>query len=519
MDWIEQATDSIGYIIKRHINKLDLGEDYVVAGGFVANSIYSIVYPDLDVPLNDIDVYSLTPARSSSWGVHGKADGVHTLTQKRESRYAHGYPGLFVQNEVTYVINSVESLNNKVEHIELSPTCHTTKMEADVLLQRVIDSFDLNCCQAGYIPKTNKLILSKNFIDFLNTKQVEIVNIHSIKTLLRALKKAKDLNAYVNEDYLYDLIVSLYGNDPHLIEDFTVKKFQDQIHYLQEKGVAKIELKKGWFIHMKGEKNPIYAQISSGMGDDIVPIFKQIYYNTNHYRKNLEYLSKYQNLKPFILGNLNYIDQNPTLSKASTLNEFFEEHREFISKLGRLTFNQQLQFRQDLLELAKEEGLHIIGLAESLEDLVIDGRLNLTELKKNIEDNRKEMESMLNTPLPEILFIDFFVKELLCKRDLLDEGVEMKHCVGGYASSVESGYCRIFSIIDKKNPKNRSTLDIRPNEENDLVKFSIFQHRSHTNNDPNPRNVSVGKELVEKLNKQNLNYEIYFPIKTNIIPF
>ena len=60
-------------------------------------------------------------------------------------------------------------------------------------------------------------------------------------------------------------------------------------------------------------------------------------------------------------------------------------------------------------------------------------------------------------------FNGYVVRELLTKLDLMREGSEIKHCVGGYTSVVKSNTSRILSIRPKagRDKTKWSTVELR----------------------------------------------------------
>jgi hypothetical protein len=96
------------------------------------------------------------------------------------------------RNQIKYYIEESvrEDIFNKIYY------CSDTKSP-----QIIIDSFDLNCCQVGYDLSENKFYWSKEFIEFINTGEIKIIDLRTpAHTAIRLAKKKVELGANVNED-------------------------------------------------------------------------------------------------------------------------------------------------------------------------------------------------------------------------------------------------------------------------------------------------------------------------------
>lgn len=120
----------------------------------------------------------------------------------------------------------------------------------------------------------------------------------------------------------------------------------------------------------------------------------------------------------------------------------------------------------------------------------------------------KLTQRSLDEPLTEPLDIKEFpmITELLTRRELIQEGKVMGHCVGGYGHSVKSGCEKIFSIIDNDG---RSTAQIYFTPEG----VSLRQHKGVNNTEPYPTHISLVESLILKLQEK---YNISSPPSLDI---
>ena len=88
-------------------------------------------------------------------------------------------------------------------------------------------------------------------------------------------------------------------------------------------------------------------------------------------------------------------------------------------------------------------------------------------------------------------------KELTTKKDLMDEGVVMHHCVGGYGEPVKDGRCMIFHI---GSPFEDSTLEISARFARDGNKeLYIVQHKGKFNTEPTFHHKELARCLIQHL--------------------
>ncbi len=115
------------------------------------------------------------------------------------------------------------------------------------------------------------------------------------------------------------------------------------------------------------------------------------------------------------------------------------------------------------------------------------------DLSKKIErinrlKNRIEFD---NDWLEEKIFEDIELIHVGDSVALLDEGVDMHHCVGGYVNRCKSGESSVYSVYEGGN--RIATLEVKPNAQCQIEKqFKIAQLRSYNNED-------VSEELWRKI--------------------
>jgi hypothetical protein len=171
-------------------SKFTLPTEGFLAGGSIANLIWEEV-SGKEAIINDIDIFILKELQTnmSNMYLYNKFTA-KTVTKEVSEDYngiRFGY-----RNQIKYYIEESvrEDIFNKIYY------CSDTKSP-----QIIIDSFDLNCCQVGYDLSENKFYWSKEFIEFLKTGEIKIIDLRTpAHTAIRLAKKKVELGAKVSED-------------------------------------------------------------------------------------------------------------------------------------------------------------------------------------------------------------------------------------------------------------------------------------------------------------------------------
>jgi len=187
--------------LNKHVDLQKVNRDHFIAGGSVANTIYSILYGGKPV-INDIDVYRVST----------HADSVKSAELKEVSEKKDIYEGIKISvgdmdivsdtynriylddngNQIIMKGHTREGIFNFIDYqFYKSPYSFLNHEIA------VIESFDLNCCAAGISLREKKIYYTEQFLYFLKTKNLKIVNPSGpIQTAVRLFKKIEDLNCF-----------------------------------------------------------------------------------------------------------------------------------------------------------------------------------------------------------------------------------------------------------------------------------------------------------------------------------
>jgi len=157
-----------------------------------------------------------------------------------------------------------------------------------------------------------------------------------------------------------------------------------------------------------------------------------------------------------------------------TLNSFeeFNKHANImkghiIEQFNLLSIDESVIFLKNLKKLKKEFGQIIFGYIETSNNLEKNTFLDYSLLKEFIEFKiDKDLEELKDSRISFTSKEGFSVNELISGYELKTEGEVMNHCVGGYASFVQSGECMIFKISGNSL---RATIELRKNGDSYIV--------------------------------------------------
>ena len=182
-----------------------VGQNFV-AGGSVANTLFYLLHGG-NLVINDIDVYKQVPIPKHN--ENSQVSQIKNLWYPTTYTNQEGleilddnYGRVFVSETGARMrINkhSRDGIFNNIEYIyEDGYMSHKTKQKELV----IIEGFDLNNCKAGLDMVNSKIIYTPEFVEFLQTKQMKVVNpCAPIQTTIRIYKKMKELGVYCDLEH------------------------------------------------------------------------------------------------------------------------------------------------------------------------------------------------------------------------------------------------------------------------------------------------------------------------------
>jgi hypothetical protein len=198
----------------------------ILAGGSVANAIISI-WKQKQYPINDFDIF--VNHNSVDYLDFRNSDSIATVTDDT-SYPAQMTSRLHIMKRETFGECDFISVAVTDEHKNLR------EPNNELFYTTVLNSFDLNCVQAGIYWDHNRLeyvlTTTPEFDRFLQRNKVEVVNVHSNVTFLRMLKKADELQSAI--DVMEELQVIRVSCNPANLNELTEEQAIKHVRYLEE---------------------------------------------------------------------------------------------------------------------------------------------------------------------------------------------------------------------------------------------------------------------------------------------
>ena len=204
-------------ILKEHDTKNDFdsvgGSVNFIAGGSVSNILISMIHGGTPV-INDIDIY-----KEVKEAIQDPTTG-NPVTLKYANKH-EWYPATYVNEEGLEMVDDSygrifvaengakmrvvrhlrKNIFNVIEFLYedyRNPINKLNKTRETV----VLEGFDLNCCKAGIDVKTESIVYTREFLEFLETKQLKITSPSApIQSAIRLYKKMQDLNCFCDVEH------------------------------------------------------------------------------------------------------------------------------------------------------------------------------------------------------------------------------------------------------------------------------------------------------------------------------
>lgn len=501
----------------------------ILAGGSVANAILSII-EDRPYKLNDLDVFVHQHRKIELTTGKEKVKSVMTTSQ--------GYPVLFTNN--LFMVNRVE----EDDIVDIVTMQSNTIINPGTFPKAVLSSFDLNCVQAGiYWTGTEyKLETTNEFWDFINTKQIYVVNVHSKVTVARLLKKERDLDGYVNmslELFLIANTCNIKDLKPLVAEQVT--KHQNIIGEVNQHLDTLEDIKRPYYETWLDTKFQSVRQaklrVLRSIQDD-----RNKKYVRDTMKKILFCYPGVTWISNFYNGSISeWVSQPVDYDNIKDLNDFIREHPHLQTILRSVTLPEMITRMRTIEKYQNKYSLSLLGdletVLQNVEDTALvnaikEGNLEyiMTLAVASFEKRKVELDRNFfaehGKPLPTHTFAEgLVIKELVTALQLEEQGMRQHHCVGGYASKVDSGASRILSVYNT-HTKELTTCELsirkRYDPFNNMYRtLERSQHLGLQNRSPSPEAKLAVDEYLKLVNSKTHVEQFLKPVKDdfNFVPF
>lgn len=456
-------------ILARLRDFTDLPDNGYVAGQSVASAVSELFGDGCAVIYNDVDVFREQTAEELAYALAGfEVEG-----PKRRKRAI---------NTCQFTTLELGREYQQITDIAVD-RYHVIKTSREGMLNEVfcefkttdplkfLDTFDINAVQACVDLSSGKLFWSPSFELFTKTRQLDVTTLHTpFHSLIRYFRKREELEG-------------TYGNDERIIEMLAAA------YHLEVIGNAPLEGQLYEYKNMRWHFGQIYRNKLDAVANKILPHFTVVteikddypvtrlvprfdvekdllmpMHNKVHCLPRLSRALREKHTKG-TQGRLNYLASGmgtPTLTRV-----FWESKGEDYVK-GNVTPAQMAQMDKttgthalhhhfwktetlgeqwEQFSLMKEEGyrrgLWVYGALENAEAQA----WTKESLASFLDEAALLLGEKFKKPsMPTLNILGYLVRELVTGMDLVEEGAELHHCVGGYAEKVKKGYSRVLSM-------------------------------------------------------------------------
>jgi len=542
----------------------------IVAGQSVASAIDAVFGSHAPV-INDIDIFrKVRVDKEIGCSKVNHTAGRHSLSVMDLVEENDGYQGMshVLRMIDTYSIQSVsrKDLLNFVN-------CTTQTVDQPLTASKVLAGFDLNCVRVAVDLDTKKLIWDRHFERFIATRQLEVSMLHTPNhTMVRFLRKlqtipgvfgdiatAAEICAGVSKGkYLGKMIEAkqisvMFGQKMH---DQSVEVggawapyFSLETHKFYKDDRSRtsswkeVDLKepvpewsgpgeevKLWSLGARGDLDVSVQRKLDKLGAAVLTHGPRVVYEARRTKSQSvavkfgEMRGIFGNRKKSVVGwsldlfGEGYVEGHAIEDIGHKVDDFMRRHMGFCGLLMGLPMGAQYESIKRIRAIAREfDGEASLGVLETQacavdlerDDLMREVlRLDAIESKKPFN-----VVPMQLARLPHA-FRNYEVRELLTKGDLMREGSQNRHCVGGYTSVVKSNTSRILSIRPKhgRDKTKWSTVELRDQgyKHGNGTAFGhkanlvVTQHEGYTRLKPDDVNLALVEYLIAMHGKQGL---------------
>jgi hypothetical protein len=209
---------------KNDVHLDDYSQDSYIAGGAVANTIHHFLnknrpsYKNTRPVINDIDLFCFSRKSGYNWGLP-LFTGENFIQQPiNPTLNMDGYGRVWfgtMGESITMVNSERIGVINKVDIDVYLTSVHEFKVTD--YYKQLLNNFDLNCCSAGIDRLNNKIVYTKEFVNFLVSNQIEVTMVaQPLQTSIRMFKKSKELKTNTsNFETEMSLLQHAFVNLPH----------------------------------------------------------------------------------------------------------------------------------------------------------------------------------------------------------------------------------------------------------------------------------------------------------------
>jgi hypothetical protein len=313
------ANKAINYLRKNYT----LPNSGILAGGSLANLIWEYTSGNKAI-INDIDIFIFEKKIELSDTYVTRTDnGIVKKEGLVIENFTHPYEDMIKLNKDSfYQITSTDQIDY------INYIYYDSNKEG---ILNIINAFDFNCTQIGYDLKTNEILWTQEFEEFIKIKKILCTNLQSpVHSIVRLPKKCEELNLDLPIDEIHLLTLSIISNlsdmNKRYISDKYVNYYKKYEKILSEYvSLTKEPNIEDYFLKNKNVIMNIYSLTPMKVFRSNNAKYFHSYYDLLFYWRNIKnFPNRKNNWKFHKISNYNpeYFDENVDLFDLEILNTY-----------------------------------------------------------------------------------------------------------------------------------------------------------------------------------------------------
>ena len=574
----EMGIPAFQYLSALSDQEIDLKTPALIAGGSVSAYLRNTLKKMKD-PFNDIDLF--VQAKDQPKNEVGMATTTLSVSESIEEVDLYGNLQI-VRSQIYKLKNSERFGNLNVVHCQTIKDNFASTQEMALSALRTFDINQCQVGIYHHPGQEPRLIWTPEYQKFWDTSQLDVSCVNTpIHTAVRILDKHAQLEGtFLNRDAVMQLLAARADEINQVIERISENNYCSNrrmmhVHALTEK-LSKWQLKsrlafggelKNKLIKVQSQIAPYfeipedineskrrvfsikprtseikryYAEMGESGGISLLNEKKMLAFHradTFSYKANIckqiKHCLKTNDIEASMISvqGSSYFEKEVSLKELGIMSNLLKEHRGLWPFFANQTIDKRIKIAKAIRKTEKIFGIASIGILETMQEYNYSERMEIVSA-----DTQSDIEKILSNFIkpkladmagnlceskfpPSLVIGGYAIKNLITKVDLLTEGTEQCHCVGGYASFIKDRVSIILSLRkEEKNGRKISneslTMEIRTICRDGKTKYVLNQFKGKQNRFPDANEYIVAKTVLAYvvMQERNMNTILKAPL-------
>ncbi len=216
--------------VLNHLKEQNINEDYgIYTGQSLCNLFLEFIDFRKNIIINDYDIFKLIKnSVVESLKKEEKNEIEHLISSKPDIDFKNNrYKELSFKYKSISIYKSIKENKKNIIYCQQNHD-ENLRLQGKDLIKIIIECFDVNCCMIGLCLETKEIYYTKDFLDFILTKSLKIVNFRTPGiSYLRLLRKSKELNIELTNKEINNAKSKLNINSILYLSMANIEKIKD----------------------------------------------------------------------------------------------------------------------------------------------------------------------------------------------------------------------------------------------------------------------------------------------------